>query len=70
MGPHPRYWIVSKASIDINRALNEAIARHELTHAELTSILLGTLQQWNKYAIRDERETEGTTTDHPTPPDR
>ncbi len=52
---HPRHAVVTVASIDIQAALTEAIARHELTHAELTGILAQQLVQWNKYAIRDER---------------
>lgn len=45
---------------DIQKAITDAVGRHELTHAELTAILAAQVVQWNKYAIRDEREESST----------
>lgn len=42
----------------LEKSLTDAIGRHDLTHAELTGILAQMILQWNKYAIRDEREEE------------
>lgn len=49
-----------QATMRANKVITEQIALHPgVTHAELTSILLGIMQQWNKYAIRDERDEDG-----------
>jgi hypothetical protein len=55
---HPRTMLVQAAHIDISTALAGAISKHQLTHAELTQILAQLLLEWNKYAIRDQREEE------------
>ena len=55
---HPRHFIVSAAKIDIDQSVCDAVMRHHLTHAELTYILADSVLQWNKYAIRDEREEQ------------
>ena len=64
MKVHPRTWIVQQASIRINTAVTEAIAQSaadQLTHTELTGILGQILLDWNRYAIRDEREAKPQT---------
>jgi hypothetical protein len=53
---HPRHFIVSAAKIDIDKSVCDAVGRHDLTHAELTSILADLVASWNRYAIRAERE--------------
>lgn len=56
---HPRRILTAKAGNDIQEAVTAAVAKNQgLTHAELTMILAEILLQWNKYAIKDEREEE------------
>jgi len=52
---HPRHEPTTKAGIDIQVAVNEAVREYDLTHNELTQILAQIILSWNKYAIRDER---------------
>jgi hypothetical protein len=52
---HPRYYIVRKAAIELSEAMSKIIRTHDLTHAEVTSILVEECQSWNAYAIREER---------------
>lgn len=58
---HPRYQIVTAARHQIGDAVREAIKTHDLTYAELFSVLADVQHTWAKYAIRDER--------HPDDPD-
>jgi hypothetical protein len=54
---HPRTFIVNAARIAIHSAVCDAITKNpDLTHAELTGILAELIAQWNRYAIKDERE--------------
>lgn len=56
---HPRHELTTKARIDIQESVCAAVSRHmDLTHAELTDILLAITSSWNGYAIRDEREAD------------
>lgn len=52
---HPRYFIVRKAGLDISEAIITAAEKHELTPAEIVSILLEQTQFANKYCLRQER---------------
>lgn len=60
---HPRHDQVTRASIDISQAVVDAVKKHELTYAELVSLLAAALASWTKFEIRSERETDaaGTT---------
>lgn len=55
MKVHPRTFEVQKVHNEMATAVTEVIAKHDLTHAELTQILLQIMLFWNRYAVRDER---------------
>lgn len=59
---HPRELVVQQASADIKVALGRVIPKYNLTYGELFSILGECIQNWAKFAIRDER--------HPGQPDK
>lgn len=53
---HPRHDLVVRAGLDIQHAVADAAKKHELTFAELTSILANCLANWAKFEVRGERE--------------
>lgn len=59
---HDRYFKVRDAALELSEALMGIIKKHDLTYAEVQSIILEQAQTWNKYAIRAER--------HPEDPDK
>lgn len=60
---HERHALQAKAHLDISQAVTAAVAKNtDLTHAELTGILASILLQWNRWAIKDEREEIKVTT--------
>ncbi len=59
---HPRYFIVRKATADINAAIESAWFAHELTHTEVIRILLEIAQRFTVDPLRAER--------HPEDPDK
>jgi hypothetical protein len=52
---HPRERIVAQASQDINKAINDAVEKHELTDWELVQILTTRIASEAKYGIRFDR---------------
>jgi hypothetical protein len=56
---HRRHDQVSRASIEINEAVNRIAAAHDLTYAELMSLLVQNIAMWTKFQIRDERKQDG-----------
>lgn len=66
---HPRHDLTTRAKIDIQEAVTDAISRHpEVTSAELIYILLAVTTRWNIFAIRDEREEDAAGTGDPGTP--
>lgn len=59
---HSRHEKVTKARLDVSKAVTVAVEKYGLTYAELFEILLEEAQGWNKYALRKER--------HPDAPDQ
>lgn len=55
---HPRERVVAVARGEISLAVSEVVSRHDLTYAEVFSILGGEIQGFAKYAIRDERHPD------------
>ncbi len=55
---NPRHKPVRKASLELSEALGEIITRHNLTFAEIFSILSELLAEWASMAMRSEREKE------------
>ena len=58
---HPRVPIVQRARLELGEALGRIISKHDLTYAELLSVLNETAVSWAGYAMRDEREAESGT---------
>jgi hypothetical protein len=58
---HPREQVVGTAGREISEAVARIAFEHDLTYAEIFSILGGEIQGQAKYAIRAER--------HPDDPD-
>lgn len=50
-----RTMVVQKAGADIGLSISELVEEHELTPAEVVSILAGKISSWNNYALRYER---------------
>lgn len=59
---HPRYFVVSKAGIELSEFLINLQQKHELTYGETFKLLGEIIQREAKYAIREER--------HPDNPDK
>lgn len=54
--PHPRTVKVSEAESAIAKVVRDQIRKQDLSYAEITAVLLSLAQEWNRYALRDERE--------------
>lgn len=52
---HPRTFVTQQASSDLRGALLDVQQRHDLTYAEVFTILADALAEWAKHARRDER---------------
>jgi len=52
---HPRHEIVETAKREIAAAVSGAISEHDLTYAELLTVLTEVQQTWLRYMLRDER---------------
>lgn len=55
---HPREPQVRAADLEISQAVIAAWERHDLTYAEMLTILTGTLGRVTKYLLRAERHPE------------
>ena len=62
MSLHPRYFIVGKAKVEFTEAVEKIVAKHDLTIAEVISMVAEYLSTYAKYRIRAER--------HPNNPDK
>jgi hypothetical protein len=52
----PRHHPVSEGRHEISTAVSAAIKAHDLTYAEITSILADEMRAWAGYNMKDERE--------------
>lgn len=59
---HPRYFIATRAYLEIDTAVSAAIEKHQLTYGELMHCLARVMQSWAGWQIKDERDdsSEGT----------
>jgi NTP pyrophosphatase (non-canonical NTP hydrolase) len=55
---NPREYKVQEAALELATAVNKLVAKHKLTYAELTDIILEVAMIWNNYGIRAERQLE------------
>ncbi len=56
---HERHTKVVEAQCALTMAVVEIIEKHQLTFAEVSGIILGVAQDFNKQAIRHERHPDG-----------
>jgi hypothetical protein len=54
----PRYHLVERAYLDVDKAVSDAIEKHALTYGEVFSILGRITVEWARYAVKDERKEE------------
>ena len=55
---HPRYAITKQAALQIDKAISDAIAEHDITYAELLVILAEQQRKWATYLLRAERHPD------------
>ena len=55
---HPRVAEVQQAETAVRAALQSAIAAHNLTYGEITTVLSRALLAWAGYQVDDERAAE------------
>jgi hypothetical protein len=58
MKVHPRYFIVSKAEVELSTFLLDLQQKHDLTYGELFKILAAMMASFAKYLIREERHPD------------
>jgi hypothetical protein len=55
---HQRTLTVQRARTALSAAVSDVIEKHDLTFAEVFSILSQEIEQWAKYAVRAERHPD------------
>ena len=55
---HPRYFIATRAYLEIDTAVSAAIEKHQLTYGELMHCLARVMQAWAGWQIKDERNED------------